>query len=231
MQKLLIGVLMLAAAPAMAQSRGERIEMLEAQVAALEQRVAGQGLVELSSRLDALQEENRRLRGDLERLQFELEQMRRQQREQYLDLDRRLQVQEAQPAIATVSLDPQAAYQAAFDQLKAGKYDEAATEFRSFLDLFPQHELASNAQYWLGEVYYVRRDYPAALTAFKAVLERYTAARKSPDALLKIGFCQDEMKQPALARATLEKVIKDYPGSAAAAEATQRLARLGAGSR
>ncbi len=230
-----IALLAMSLAPvAGAASRAERIEELETQVATLQQQVGGlqqrldsQGLLEMSRRIDALQEESRRLRGEVERLQHELTQARAQQREQYLDLDRRLQVQELQPATAP-AVDPQLAYQSAFDQLKQARYDEAAIGFRTFLDLHAGHELASNAQYWLGEVYYVKRDYPAALTAFQAVLSRYSNARKAPDAMLKAGFCQDEMKQPALARATLEKLIADFPGSTAATEASQRLRKLAA---
>ena len=62
--------------------------------------------------------------------------------------------------VATPAAGPDAEYQAAFNQLKEGRYDEAAAAFTKFLANHHDHELASNAQYWIGEVHYVKREYP-----------------------------------------------------------------------
>ena len=97
---------------------------------------------------------------------------------------------------------------------------------REFLARHRQHELASNAMYWLGEAHYVRRDYPAALAAFDGVLKDYPGARKSPDALLKAGYCQYELQRYGPARTTLTRLVQEYPDSPAAAEAKARLERM-----
>jgi tol-pal system protein YbgF len=223
---------MLAAAmalPAAAQSRGERLETLEQRMGVVERQLENQGLLEMQRQLEALDQELRRLRGELEQLQNSLERTRSQQRDQYVDLDTRLRAAEtalnaAQATVPTAS--PEGEYQSAFNLLKDGKYDEAALALREFLARHRQHELASNAMYWLGEAHYVRREYPAALAAFEGVLKDYPGARKSPDALLKGGYCQYELQRYGPARTALTRLVQEYPDSPAAAEAKARLERM-----
>ena len=145
-----------------------------------------------------------------------------------MDLDTRRVRENVTAAQASVTPGgPEAEYQAAFNLLKDGKYDEAAASLRAFLGKYPKHELAPNAIYWLGEAHYVRRDYPAALTAFESLLNDYPGNRKTPDALLKIGYCQVELKRPGPAREALTRVVQEFPDSQAAAEAQTRLSRMG----
>lgn len=217
-------------APAFAQSKNERLDMLESRMDGVERQLQNQGLLEISRQIETLNAELRRLRGEFEQLQHELERSRTQQRDQYVDLDSRLRAAETAltAAAATVAPGgPEAEYQAAFNLLKEGKYDEASTALQNFVAQNPQHELASNALYWLGEAHYVRRNYPAALAAFEGVLRDYPGARKSPDALLKAGYCQYELQRYGPARATLTRLVQEFPDSAAAAEARSRLERLG----
>jgi tol-pal system protein YbgF len=218
------------AGPVLAQSKNERLDALEARMDGVERQLANQGLLDLSRQIDLLAEELRKLRGDFEQLQHELERARAQQREQYVDLDTRLRAAEgaltsAAPA-DTAPGNPEAEYQAAFDLLKDGRYDEAEAALGEFATRYPQHELAPNAMYWLGEAHYVQRDYPAALAAFETVLRDYPGTRKSPDALLKAGYCQHELKQFGPARALLTRVVEEYPDTQAAADARERLLRL-----
>jgi tol-pal system protein YbgF len=218
------------AGPVLAQSKNERLDALESRMDGVERQLANQGLLDLSRQIDLLAEELRKLRGDFEQLQHELERARAQQREQYVDLDTRLRAAEgaltsAAPA-DTAPGNPEAEYQAAFDLLKDGRYDEAEAALGEFATRYPQHELAPNAMYWLGEAHYVQRDYPAALAAFETVLRDYPGTRKSPDALLKAGYCQHELKQFGPARALLTRVVEEYPDTQAAADARERLLRL-----
>jgi tol-pal system protein YbgF len=232
MRLALVAAAVLAAAtalPAAAQSRGERLDTLEQRMGVVERQLENQGLLEMARQLAALDQELRRLRGELEQVQHELERTRGQQRDQYVDLDTRLRAAETALSSAQASLPaagPEAEYQAAFNLLKDGKYDEAAAALREFLARNRQHELASNAMYWLGEAHYVRRDYPAALAAFEGVLKDYPGARKSPDALLKTGYCQYELQRYGPARTALTRLVQEYPDSPAAAEAKVRLERM-----
>jgi tol-pal system protein YbgF len=229
-------VLALAAAfvatTALAQSKNERLDMLESRMSAVERQLENQGLVEMSRQIEVLTDEVRSLRGDIDQMQRDLERARTQQKDQYVDLDTRLRAAEAALTAAQASVPaggPEAQYQAAFNLMKDGKYDEASAALRDFLAKNPQHELAPNAMYWLGEAYYVRRDYPAALAAFEGLLKDYPGNRKTPDALLKVGFCQAELKRPGPARTALARVVQEFPDSPAAAEAKARLERIGNG--
>ena len=220
----------LAAQAALAQSKNERLDMLESRMSAVERQLENQGLIEMARRIDVLTEEVRKLRGDIDESQRNLELARSQQKDQYVDLDTRLRAAEAALAAAQANVPaggPEAQYQAAFNLMKDGKYDEAAAALRDFLARNPQHELAPNAMYWLGEAYYVRRDYPAALAAFEGLLKDYPGNRKTPDALLKVGFCQAELKRPGPARTALARVVQEFPDTQAAAEAKARLERIG----
>lgn len=218
--------------PAAAQSRAE----LDERLTRIERIVESQALTEIANQLAVLEAEVRALRGALEELEFGLDGARRQQRDQYVDLDRRLQAAEERAeqlaqSTATAASDPQAVYQVAFDLLKSGQYAAARQAFEAFLAAHPSHDLAANAQYWLGEAHYVERQYEAALAAFERVLTTYPQARKGPDALLKVGYCQYELQRFGAARATLTRVVQEYPGSEAAREAAQRLERMAAAGR
>ena len=120
----------------------------------------------------------------------------------------------------------QAVYTQAFDALKAGSYSVAITGFKDFIAHYPASPLAENAQYWLGEAYYVNHDYDPAATAFRTVLKKWPDSRKAPDALLKLGFTQYAQAQYAAARATLTDVTRRFPGTDAAKLATERLRKI-----
>ena len=127
---------------------------------------------------------------------------------------------------AEPSSTEQAVYNQSFDALKAGSYSIAITGFKDFLGNYPQSPLAENAQYWLGEAYYVNHDYDPAAEAFRATLRKWPDGRKAADALLKLGFTQFEQKQFSAARATLTAVTQKYPGTDNARLATEKLRRI-----
>ncbi|MDE2304029.1 MAG: tol-pal system protein YbgF, partial [Gammaproteobacteria bacterium] len=122
--------------------------------------------------------------------------------------------------------DDAQAYQAAFDLLKKNQYDEAIAAFKRFLADHPQSEYADNAQYWLGETYYVNRDFDRALAAFRAVVDVYGQSRKLPDSMLKIGYCEYELKHDAAAKRELRAVVAKFPDTTVARLASQRLQKM-----
>lgn len=121
------------------------------------------------------------------------------------------------------------AYRHALEALRAGRTDQAATEFREFLKAHAGHDLADNAQYWLGECSYTQKDYPTAVREFRKVVEKYAQGNKVPDALLKIGFSYLALGSTEFGRQTLEQVVHSYPRTDAALLASDRLAELGRG--
>jgi len=107
----------------------------------------------------------------------------------------------------------QQAYDRAFLALREARYADAAEGFDSFLRDHPQSSYAPNALYWLGEVYYVTRDFQTALDQFQRLLQVYPDSNKVPDALLKVGFSHYELGHWDRAQAALEQVVADHPGT------------------
>ena len=128
-------------------------------------------------------------------------------------------IHDSVPANDTAAND----YRSAVELVKTGKHDEAVTALRAFLKTYPRHDYADNAQYWLGESFYARKDYQQALTEFRATIETYPRGNKVPDALLKVGYCYSALGQRDKARAVLEQVVNLYPKSEPAALASKRL--------
>jgi tol-pal system protein YbgF len=125
--------------------------------------------------------------------------------------------------------DPEAekrAYDEAFSALKDGRYAESARRFQSFIDQYPNTDLTGNAYYWLGESYYVTQNYRVALDTFNTLLSRFPQNQKAPDALLKTGYCQYELKQWDAAESTLNSVVETYPNTTVARLAQGRLRAL-----
>jgi tol-pal system protein YbgF len=130
------------------------------------------------------------------------------------------------PAPARPAGSDQQNYQAAFDLIQARKYEDASRAFRDFLTAFPQSPLADNAQYWLAETHYVRRQFKDALPEFLKVTTQYPQSAKMPDAMLKIGYCQVELGDKTAARTSLQQVMRQFPDTTAARLASQRLEQL-----
>ena len=128
--------------------------------------------------------------------------------------------------LATAAADEKAAYDKAFQALKDLRYADAAEGFQSFIEKYPNSEYADNAQYWLGESYYVTRNYDIALVAFQRLMDRFPDSPKVPDALLKVGYTYYELKQWDSARAALIQVQKSYPDTTLARLAESRLRSL-----
>lgn len=122
-------------------------------------------------------------------------------------------------------LDPQAQsrYQQAFNQLKQGRFSESARAFEDFIQTYPNHELTDNAYYWLGESYYVTRQYPLALAAFQNLEQQFPLSAKLPDALLKIGYTYHELEDYSQAQTALMKVIDSFPNDSVSRLAQNRI--------
>jgi len=237
----------------------------------LERKVESRGLIDLLNRVDQLQRDVQKLRGDIEVQNHTIEDMQRQQREQYLDIDRRLQLLETggQPAMAPAgdmtgtagivpetpamaapagsvppvgvpapatappaaapAVDPateQAEYDTALAILRDGRYSDAALAFSQFITRYPAGPLTDNAHYWLGETYYVTRDFDKAKATFGKLIGAFPNSPKVADSRLKLGFILYEQQNWKAARSELETVVSSYPTSTAARLANDRLARM-----
>jgi tol-pal system protein YbgF len=220
----------------------------EARIARLEESIRNIGVIELVRQLEQINAEMARLRGQLEVLGNENQQMQKRQRDFYLDLDSRLKRLEggtaagsAPPPVdvgvgtATANAAPprtptkedQAreirAYDSASNLFRRNDFPSAVDAFRAFVKDFPSSPLAANANYWIGISYANMRDYRAALAAQEELLAKYPQSSKAPDALLAIAAIQAEQGDTGSARNTLEDIIARFPASEAAGKARTRL--------
>jgi tol-pal system protein YbgF len=122
------------------------------------------------------------------------------------------------PASRPSALDPQAkrAYDAAIGLVNARQYDKALDALAAFLVKWPDHPYADNAMYWRGECYFAKGDYARAAEQFEGTVNRFPAGNKVPDALLKLGMCQQRLGNPAKAKAWFDRLSAQFPQSEAA---------------
>ena len=120
----------------------------------------------------------------------------------------------------------QAEYDTALAILREGRYTDAAQAFKQFLVRHPTGPLSGNASYWLGETYYVTRDFDQSLATFTSLVNNFPQSPKLSDSRLKIGYIHYEKKDWKAARKELEAVVSTYPGTTAARLAADRLARM-----
>jgi len=226
-----------------------KLKDLDTRLARIERVMANQSLLEFGNQLEALRSDVRAMHNDVDQMSNAFEAARKQHRDMYADLDQRLKNLErgsaasgtasaaASAAVAPASAnapdasnagDDKASYQAAFTMLKDGQYDRAIPAFQKFLASYPDSSLADNAQYWLGEAFYVNKSYPEAQAAFQRVMDKYPQSRKISDALLKIGYCRYEMKQWDSARQVLGQVVARFSDTPAGRLAQQRLEKMAA---
>lgn len=242
---LFVAAAFLAAAPAHAQRQS-----LADRVAVLEQRAADpQANLDLLNQLTELRSQLQSLQGTVEQLQHDNEQLKQQIKDQYLDLDGRLNRLEggAAPTASTppvpakaadveraptlhgdasaqaASADERPAYDRAFEALKNGQYDQSSQLFQGFLQAYPSSVYSPNALYWLGESYYATRNFPLAEVQFRDLVSRYPTHDKAAGGLLKLGLSQYGEGKNKDAQQTLQQVIGRYPGSDAARVAKDRL--------
>ncbi len=160
--------------------------------------------VYIEDRLNQLQQSLTMLTGQLEQLQYRNQQLQQQMEKMQADYEYRLDQMEK-------AAGGDQLYNDAFKKLQDGDYGGAERGFKAFLQSNPKHTLAGNAQYWLGETYYARRDYQNAMTAFAEGYKVYKGSPKGPDNLLKLGVTLAVLGRKPDACAVFAKFNQDYP--------------------
>ncbi|MFW8566647.1 tol-pal system protein YbgF [Orrella sp. 11846] len=120
----------------------------------------------------------------------------------------------------------QDAYEGALDMYRQGDAQGAIESFQAFLTVYPDSALAPAAKFYLGSSLYANRNYKEANTTLQNLVKANPEHPRSPDALLVLAASQYELNDRAGAKASLQKITKDYPGSEAAQTAEQRLKML-----
>jgi tol-pal system protein YbgF len=106
---------------------------------------------------------------------------------------------------------PDDQYKYAFGLLSRADYAGAERALSAFVEQHPTHSLAGNAQYWLGETYYVRNDFNSAARAFAIGYQKYPKSPKAPDNLLKLGLSLGNLNKTKEACQSYSLLKKDFP--------------------
>ena len=114
-------------------------------------------------------------------------------------------------AAADLPNDPNVAYDRAFSKVRDGDYEAAEVALRAFVQRWPNHELSSNASYWLGETYYVRGDFQGAAKAFAEGYQQYPKGAKAEDTLLKLALSLASMNRSSDACVTYDQLEAEFP--------------------
>lgn len=137
----------------------------------------------------------------------------------------------ANPNAPPPGTSAEALYNGALRDKSAGNADLAIEQFQNYLKWFGNTDLAPNAQYYIGEIKYLRGDYDGALMAFDTLLEKYPDNSKTSDAMLQKGRALVKSGFKAEARQEFTSLIKKFPTHDNAAKARTELAALNGPSR
>lgn len=257
---------------ASSMSMGQRMRRIEQQIVNIQHS-------DDARRMEVLQEEVQSLRGQIEVLVKQLEQLKNQQKGLYEDIEKRLvhsasgnseekpsstkavsttvdkpaSISGPKPANAKKAgkktdseksvklaakpvkpkvkqqpdvVEEQKAYQTAYNLIKARKYDEAVKTLKSMLKKYPSGQFASNAHYWLGELYGLMDKHKEALAEFGEVVKSYPDSPRVSDAQLKVGLILASQLEWSDAKKALKKVVDRYPGTASARLASEQLKEI-----
>jgi tol-pal system protein YbgF len=111
--------------------------------------------------------------------------------------------------------------------ITSGKYDLARQEFLDYLKYYGDTDLASNAQFYLGEIAYSQKNYDQAVSEFDKVLNNYPKSFKLAPARLRKGMALIELGQKTSGVRELREVVKRYPGTDEERKARAKLKELG----
>lgn len=201
-----------------------------------ESTAAGGSAGELFFQLQTLRQEIMELRGLVEEQSFQIQELRKQGMERYIDLDRRIGgIQSgggssSGASSAAASTEKPAAerpqteadvYSAAYGLVKQRQFAAALDRFNSYVEEYPNGRYTPNAWFWLGELYLANdpQDLKASRAAFSRLLSAYPQHAKVPDALYKLGkvyFLQGESEK---SQHLLNQVIERYGSGTSSAPA------------
>jgi tol-pal system protein YbgF len=218
---------------------------LEDRVLSIENVIKSQGLMDLLSQIDRLNEELNKVKGDLEVAQHDIEVSQQRQKDLYADTDGRLRKLETGPTANSISENKEQATPAgnasaasaessaelkalenAQTLLKDGKYKDAFDAFDKFLQNYANSKQVPNAQYGLGYAQFSLKNYKAAIATQQKLIGQFSDSLKVPDAKFNIANCQIQLSDIEGAKKTLRDLIAQHPTSELIPNAKRRLTVL-----
>jgi TolA-binding protein len=206
-------------------------DRLKEQASSLVAPVAGIG-----AKVDTMASEFQNVKTSIEDMNSRLGKVQ----QQLVDLNNTVKVIQAPPAPPPTSaggpatsagppsgLSAEALYANALRDKDGGNYDVALQEFSDYLKFFGTTEMAPNAQFYVGEICYRRGDLTSALTAFDAVLEKYSQNNKTLDAMYMKGQTLVKLGERNKGADEFRELIRTSPNSELAARAKAEMKKLG----
>ena len=176
-------------------------------------------------RLDSLQNDNRRMKDQLEAVAAE----NRNLTARNAELETKLADAMASPKTETPSAETPShvagGYDGALEKFRTRDYQGAIADFQALLDSGIEASLADNCHYWIGESYFGLHEYSQALKNFQDVTALQRSGKKA-DATLMIGNCHLAMGNAAAAKEAFQKVVSDFPASSLVEKARVKLAKM-----
>jgi tol-pal system protein YbgF len=114
-------------------------------------------------------------------------------------------------------------YKDAYETFHKGNLEGARRKFEAFLKQYPNTELSDNAQFWIGETYFLKKDFERAILEYEKAMVKYPEGDKIPAALFKQALAFLELGDKANTRNLLKRVIEKYPHSEQAEMAKKKL--------
>lgn len=183
----------------------------------------------MNGRLDDLGRSNEQLAADLSLSRDDLGMQLAALTERLNNLDIKIQKTTSSPVAPPkpqgneqTPTAPEQLYQQSLSKILSGTdFAAGRVGLESFLQNYPQHELAINARYWIGEAYYGEKKFENAILKFQEVIQRYSDHPKAASALLKQGMAFDALGDRANAMTVWNQLMKNFPLSPEAEKAKQ----------
>ncbi|MGL4666771.1 MAG: tol-pal system protein YbgF [Saezia sp.] len=190
-------------------------QRVEAQRQVMDQQA--NSILDLSSQIQELRSEIAVLRGRLEKIERTATQIASQTAPREMTVDGK-----------TFTATPQeiADYEVGLERLRAGDYAAAVNVFQSFIMRWSNSGYKDSAYFWLGNAQYGNKQYREAIQSFSMLTDSSPGHARTPDAMLSVANCYLALNNTSSMRATLERILKDYPDSEAATQARSRLGRM-----
>ena len=225
-------------------------QALEQRILSIENVIKSQGLMDLLSQIDRVNDELRKVKGELEVAQHLIDVSQQRQKELYTDTDSRLRKLEMSnvgstntvlensetksqqlAANAPIPSSPEnsaelKAFDSAHALLQANKFKEAFDAFDKFIQSYANSKLVPGAQYGLGYAQFSLKNYKAAIATQQKLIIQFPDSPKVPEAKFNIANCQIQLSDIEGAKKSLRELIVQHPVNELIPNAKRRLAVL-----
>ena len=139
------------------------------------------------------------------------------------ELEKSSPAKEVLPEAKRLSVGVGDLYKVAYETFQRGDFEGARKKFVAFLKQYPNAELSGNAQFWIGETYYQKKDFEKAILEYEKAISKYPESSKIPAALFKQALSFLELGDKTNARNLLRRVIERFPHSEQSEMAKKKL--------